>query len=306
MPTTYTDQFYVIDPGNPPASGTVLNFQVYTVIDQDNNGRIQASGNDFVGGLDVTSTWRNDTITVEWPDGSVHTITGVTFYRASGPAVFTPNDGSILQNGVKFLSSTWVNTSTFMPVSTLGPACFVKGTLIETDTGPRLIEELREGDLVLTRDAGPMPILWISHRFADGTGEHAPIRVMKGALGNDRDLFVSPQHRLMIDGWRAELFFGQDEILVAAKHLVGSHDKIHVHTQREVEYFHLLLDGHHLIWAEGSLSESFDPGGDFAMQDPVVRKEVEERFPGFLETKGAKLVTARSVIRGREACVLYA
>lgn len=306
MPTTYTDQFYLIDPGNPPPAGTVLNFSVLSLIDNDNDGDIGPDGNDSVDGRDVRQVYENDTITVQRPDGSVTTITGTTFYTRGGGRYFTPNDGSVLEGPVIFLSSTWVSNSTFMPVGDLGPACFVRGTRIATPDGLRRVEDLSEGDLVLTRDAGPQPVLWISHREAEGSGDHAPIRLAKGALGNTADLLVSPQHRMLIDGWRAELFYGQDEVLVAAKHLVGGHEGILVAPRDSVEYFHLLMDGHHLIWAEGCLSESLDPGGDFALRDPRVRAELDARFPDLIGERGPCTMTARPVVRGYEAQVLAA
>ncbi|RYG91233.1 Hint domain-containing protein [Loktanella sp. IMCC34160] len=306
MPTTYTDQFYIIDPGNPPPAGTVLNFTTYDLVDRDDDLDIGSDGRDSIDGRDVRAVYNGDTITVENPDGTIQTITGVTFYLQGGIQVFTPTDGTILQNGAIFLSSSWVNTSTQLDVGDLGPACFTPGTLIDTPQGPRPIETLQEGDLVLTRDNGPQPILWISRRRADGSGDHAPIRIGKGVIGNDRDLLVSPQHRVMIDGWRAELLYGQDEVLVAAKHLVGVHDQVHVDRRREVEYIHLLLDGHHLIWSEGALTESFDPGGDFALYDPTVQSEVEARYPGLIQDRGRKGQTARPVIQGYEALALVA
>ncbi|WP_420857937.1 Hint domain-containing protein [Marivivens marinus] len=306
MPTTYTDQFFFIDPYSPPPSGTVLNFTVMTLTDQDDDGDVGTAGNDTINGVDITGTYNGDTVTVELPSGAVVTISGVTFYLANGQRVFTPKDGTILENGSVLLSTTWVSPNTQMPVSDLGPACFTPGTLIDTPHGPKPIETLNEGDLVLTRDTGPQPILWISRRHADGNGDHAPIRIGKGVIGNDRDLIVSPQHRVLIDGWRAELFYGQDEVLVAAKHLVGVHDQVHVDRRRAVEYIHLLLDGHHLIWSEGALTESFDPGGDFALYDPTVQAEVETRYPGLIQDKGRRGQTARPVIRGYEALALVA
>lgn len=301
MPTSYSDQFYVIDAYAPPAAGTPLNFVVYTAVDRDDNGEIGTSGRDRINGSDITGTYHGDTITVERADGSIATITGTTFYLRNGQSLFTPTDGTVLENAT-FVSSTYVSTDSPMPVSELGPACFVTGTLIDTPDGPRAIETLTEGDLVETRDSGPQPILWVSRRHAPGDGDHAPIRIMAGALGNTRDLLVSPQHRMLIDGWRAELFFGTDEVLVAAKHLVAAHDRIHVQKMREVAYFHLLLDGHQILYAEGIPAESFDPGGDFARGDPVAARAVQERL-GIDATAPPR--TARPVVRGSDARVLF-
>lgn len=303
---TYTDQFYSLDPGNPPPVGTVLNFSSYDLLDNDDDGDIGTDGNDRVDGRKVLDVYNGDTITVENPDGSIQTITGTTFYLAGNIRVFTPTDGTVLQDGAVFLSSTFVNTSTQLDVGDLGPACFVRGTLIDTINGPRPVEMIRAGDKVRTRDSGPQEVLWVSERKAPGDEEHAPIRIRKGVLGNTADLFVSPQHRVLIDGWRAEMLFGEQEVLVAAKHLCGQHDGVHVAPRREVEYFHLLLDGHHLIWSEGALTESFDPSGDFAQLDPVARAEIEEACPGLLEKYRENRATPCVVVRGNEAQAIFA
>ena len=97
--------------------------------------------------------------------------------------------------------------------------CFASGTLIETPEGPRFVESLREGDEVNTLDAGPQPIRWVGHVRVPGDGVNAPIPIARGALGNIRDLWVSPNHRMLLRGSKAELMFGEDEVFVAAKHL---------------------------------------------------------------------------------------
>ena len=107
----YTDQFYVMDPGNPPPSGTSLTVQTFNFEDADDNDLIEPNVGDEFDGSEITAVWVDDTITVQYPDGSTDTITGITYYTADGRAVFTPNDGTVLQDAT-FLSSTWVVVST--------------------------------------------------------------------------------------------------------------------------------------------------------------------------------------------------
>jgi len=83
--------------------------------------------------------------------------------------------------------------------------CFLEGTLIETVNGPRAIEDLQLGDLIPTMDSGDQPIRWVASSRIVGNPKAAPIRIEAGALGNTRDLYVSPQHRILLTGWRAEL-----------------------------------------------------------------------------------------------------
>ena len=135
----------------------------------------------------------------------------------------------------------------------LEPAvCFTRGTLIKTDQGERPIEELAAGDMVLTMDHGYQPIRWIGSSKRAATGDLAPILIRKGALGNDRDLRVSPQHRMLLQGWQAELLFGELEVLATAKSLLNDHSILR-DEGGEVEYFHMLFDTHEIIYAEGCL-----------------------------------------------------
>ena len=180
MPTTYTDQFFVIDPANPPPSGTSLTVQNYDFVDSDDNGFIQPDVGDTANGAEVTSVWIDDTITVTMGGSSV-TITGVTFYLDGQPAIFTPTDSTVLEDAT-FQSATYVTDSTQVPVGELGPPCFTPGTVIETETGPRLIETLAPGDRVLTRDRGMQPVLWIGRRTMPGTGAFAPVRFAAGGV----------------------------------------------------------------------------------------------------------------------------
>ncbi|MDP2738381.1 MAG: Hint domain-containing protein [Pseudorhodobacter sp.] len=302
MPTTYTDQFFVIDPGNPPASGTALTTGPISYIDQDNNGYISPSGNDSAGGLDITSVWVGDTITVVM-NGVTKTITGVTFYRAGGPAIFTPTDGTILQDAT-FVSSTYVTKSTQIKVNKFGPPCFTPGTMIRTPSGERAVESLRPGDLVVTRDHGAQPLRWCGSRTVSGLGRFAPIRFAPGVLGNSRALLVSPQHRMLLGGWRAELLFGQDEVLVAARHLVDG-GRVQVQPVAEVTYLHLLFDRHEIIEAEGVPSESFHPGDAILAGDAELRAEILALFPELAQVGGRTAwPTARCVLRAHEARLL--
>lgn len=300
----YPDQFFVIDPGSPPPNGTALTVVKLDINDADGNNWIQTGTGDLVGGLVVTSVWVDDRIRVTM-NGTTQWVTGVTFYRSGGPAVFTPTDGTILSNAT-FRRSTFVTTSTQVPVGSFGPPCFVAGTMIETDTGPRKVEDLRPGDLIRTRDAGLQELQWAGHRVIPGSGDWAPIRFAKGAIGNDAALLVSPQHRILVTGWQAELFFGAEEILVAAKHLVNG-DTICRAPCETVTYCHLLFDQHQIIFSEGAATESLHPGDTMLQENPELAAEIIELFPE-LDTEAGRnrWKTARMAATGREAQVLRA
>lgn len=302
MPTTYNDQFFVMDPGNPPGGGTALTVQNFDFIDQNDDDIIDTSNGDTFNGLTITSVWVGDTITVNIPGQGNVTITGVTFYVSGGPAVFTPTDGTVLEDAT-FVSSTFVNSSTRVPVSNFGPPCFTRGTRIATLDGEVRVEDLRPGDMVLTLDHGPQPLLLVSHKRFPATGRNAPVMIRKGALGNDADLLVSQQHRMLIGDWRAEMYFGVEQVLVAAKHLCNG-DTIRITPGEEVEYFHLLFDRHQIVWAAGIPSESYFPGHAANEADRETRAEIDRMFPELAGKARDEWLTARPVARQFEAALL--
>ncbi|MFB9148781.1 Hint domain-containing protein [Roseovarius ramblicola] len=148
-----------------------------------------------------------------------------------------------------------------------GVICFTPGTRIETPDGPRLVEELREGDRVQTRDSGAQEIRWTGSRRMTGARLFAmprlrPVRLRAGALGSDlpdATLVVSPEHRVLVRGEVARSLFNTPEVLVMARDLINN-DSISVDlAAREVTYIHLLLPGHEIIRANGVETESFHP-----------------------------------------------
>jgi hypothetical protein len=148
-----------------------------------------------------------------------------------------------------------------------GVICFTPNTRIETPDGPRLIQDLREGDKVQTKDNGAQDILWIGSRHMTGARLFAmpqlrPVRIKAGALGLDRpdeELLVSPEHRMVIQGDEARALFNTPEVLVAAKDLInGTSITVDVNVQK-VTYVHLLLPDHQVLWANGIETESFHP-----------------------------------------------
>lgn len=300
MPTSYTDQFYTFDPANPPAGGSVVNFVSFSFIDQNDDGDLDNADNDSVNGSDITASYPGDTVTIN-VGGTNVTYTGITFYLANGDRVFTPTDGQVLENGT-FVSSTWVSPQGPLDVDDLGPPCFAAGTLIETECGMMPVEQINVGDLVRTLDNGLQPVRWVGARSAPALDKRAPIRFAPGAIGNVRELLVSPQHKILMSGWRAELFFGEDEVLVAATHLVNA-DTIHRAPRRSINYHHLMFDAHEILLAEGIPTESFYPG-DYILQDDALRDEVMDLFPEMIGTVGPGWSTVRTVLRREEAKML--
>ncbi len=98
-------------------------------------------------------------------------------------------------------------------------------------------------------------------------------------MGNDVPLEVSPQHRMLVTGWRAEMNFGENEVLVPAVGLVNG-DTVRQVEGGDVTYVHVMFDNHEIIYAAGIPSESFMPGeiGMTAMGE-AVRDEIYAIFP---------------------------
>ncbi|KIN64717.1 Hint 2 domain containing protein [Sulfitobacter noctilucicola] len=133
---------------------------------------------------------------------------------------------------------------------------FTRGTHITLSSGEqRLIEDLKVGDRVLTRDDGTQAIRWIGQSTVRAVGEFAPIKIHAGTLHNENDLIVSPDHRLFIYQRSDELGAGQSEILVKARHLVNGYT-VTIMDGGFVDYFQLLFDSHQIIYAEGIAAET--------------------------------------------------
>jgi len=302
MPTSYTDQFLTLDPYNPPPFGTALNFSVFTLIDQNDDDDFDRFNNDSIDGLDITSSWPGDTVTVNVPGVGNITYSGTTFYLSDGRQVFTPTDGQALQNGT-LVNANGVTTQGPLDIVNLGPACFTPGALIETDHGARLIEDLHPGDLVMTRDNGLQPVLWIGRQTVRAEGDFSPILFAEGALGNTAPLLVSPQHRMLIEDWRAAYFCGWSEVFVPAKHLVNGTTVTQV-SGGTVEYMHLLFADHEVVYSHGIPSENYFPAHGRSSSDRAAQAELAILFPQMAAQQMGLGRTAHPVSRRPEACMM--
>ena len=99
------------------------------------------------------------------------------------------------------------------------------------------------------------------------------------------------------------MFFGLDEVLVAAKHLVNG-DTIRQVSGGMVEYIHLVFDQHELVFGQGVPSESFFLGHVTDMEDQAARDELLTLFPDAADLTGDEMQTARCVLRGHDAKAL--
>jgi collagen type I alpha len=152
--------------------------------------------------------------------------------------------------------------------TTIVLACFATGTGITTTTGRKPVEALATGERVPTLSGRLATIRWIGRRETD-LARHArpwevmPVRVRAGALGDGvplRDLVLSPDHAMLVDGE-----------LIPVRHLVNGASIVQ-ETRRRVTYWHIELDRHDAILAEGAPCESYLDTGNrraFEGQDAI-------------------------------------
>ncbi len=158
-------------------------------------------------------------------------------------------------------------------------ACFTRDTKILCVHGELRVQDLQSSDRVITRHNGPQPIRWVGSHKAKAQGVLAPVCFKAGALGNSADILVSPMHRMLISGPRAEVLFGVPELLACAKDLRDG-DRIFSAPCVEVEYFHILFDTHQIISAHGCWSESFAPHHEAINAfEHQARDEILKLFP---------------------------
>ncbi|WP_135448544.1 Hint domain-containing protein [Tabrizicola caldifontis] len=227
------------------------------------------------------------------------------------------NDDPTTESGTVTLYAadgvTILGTINFSEIEQIIP-CFTIGTLIATPDGLRPVESLRVGDLVLTRDHGPQPLLWVGRRKLAraellAQPDLQPVLIARDALGPQapaRDMLVSPQHRILIEGARAELLFAEPEVLVPARHLEGSVNAKRVVPDTGVTYIHLLFHRHEIVQSDGLWTESFQPAVRMlSAMDKAVRAEIVALFPE-IDTVGVAFEGARLSIKAHEARVLFA
>ncbi len=191
--------------------------------------------------------------------------------------------------------------------------CFTPGTMIATPKGERPVEELKVGDRVITRDNGIQEIRWVGHKpmtWRDlGAAKHLkPILIRAGSLGNglpERDMWVSPNHRVLVANDRTALYFEESEVLVAAKHLVDNKGISQIDTMGTV-YVHFMFDQHEVVLSNGAWTESFQPG-DYSLKGVgnAQRAEIYELFPELEHARGLEgYGAARRVLKKHEARLL--
>ena len=236
-----------------------------------NTGVIQIDNVDLASGIHAAQTIaevaRGDEIVINGVDFTGDTVTLDTTTDAltvmnGGSVVFTMDHVS-LEIGA-------VNDFAIVNGDTIEAVCYARGTMIRTQGGDLPVETLRPGVLVVTLVDGamvPRTVKWIGHRRIE-LSRHprpetvAPIRIERDAFAANiphRDLLLSPDHAIFVD-----------DKLICARQLVNGTTIRHERDWTAVDYYHVELDRHAILLAEGLPAESYlDTGnrGFFANSD---------------------------------------
>ena len=248
--------------------------------------------------LDNDGTISND----EWDaavSGDGNDIGDSTFlYRDGGVSGFLySTDGTTTFTVDQDVTAIRADLSNHFEADVSAVVCFAKGTRIATPNGQKRIETLTQGDKVLTANGDSRTIRWIGRREVSAfemlhAPKLCPVRIRAGALGNqlpEQDLLVSRQHRILVKSKVAERMFGTKEVLIPAIKLVGC-SGIEVEEQpRSLEYFHILLDDHEVLLANGAPAESLFTGPEALKSlSPEAVEEISALFPEVLERIAAQ------------------
>ncbi|MEF3047355.1 Hint domain-containing protein [Pseudotabrizicola sp. L79] len=223
------------------------------------------------------------------------------------------SDGNGFDGTVQYLDGAGnvIGTATFTNIENI--ICFTPGTMIATPRGEVPVENLRVGDKVITRDNGIQEIRWAGarqmgwHDFA-ANPHLRPVMVKAGSLGNglpERDMMLSPNHRVLVANDRTALYFDEHEVLVAAKHLIGGKG-VHQVESVGTTYVHFMFDQHEVVLSNGAWTESFQPG-DYSLKGlgNAQRTEIFELFPELKTEAGlGSYQAARKTLKKHEARLL--
>jgi hypothetical protein len=198
-----------------------------------------------------------------------------------------PPDGALLTI-TQEINPTGANSRPYADMT----VCFVAGTRIATPDGDIAVEDLRAGQRVITHDGVVQPIKWIGSRTIDRTElDHNdklfPIVITKDALGHGvpaADLRISRQHRILVTSRIAQRMFKQPSVLVAA-HVLAQLSGVYTDTDApSVTYYHVLLDNHAVLLANGAPAESLYLGAQAAHALTAAQiTEIRTILPQFLQ-----------------------
>ncbi|MEM8777222.1 MAG: Hint domain-containing protein [Pseudomonadota bacterium] len=284
--------------------------------DSDNSQRLD--GTQVFDGVSYADNRRVEAeyeLLLEDPDGNTYTVVGfninepgVTSFATVEGLAFIGGVGGFPPSGVPLTVLSSAEGPSFPFTSLASPPCFTDQTWVATPEGERPMAELGPGDLVNTLDHGPKPVLWIGRACIPASvieqdTRFRPVLIKRDAFGQGvpcRDTRLSPQHRVIVEGWRGELYFGEDQVLVPICKLINDNTIRPDHAGNGVTYMHVLFDGHEIIRADNLPSESFLP-------DALTQNETSHEILRIFPDMHGQILSPRPVrpcVRGRTAHLL--
>jgi len=186
----------------------------------------------------------------------------------------------------------------------------VEGANVRTPCGPRRVELVRPGDLIVTRDTGLQPVrmVWsrsVTYEDININPDLAPIRLQPRAVGPlmpQHHLSIAPDHRILVPGYR---LLGQDEkksCLIEARELADTSDAAYVDRSRDVvRYFTFVFDSHQIFCANGLPVESFLPTtANIAALNPNMKADLIGRFPQLRREPNSYPPAEYTIVSGAE------
>ena len=222
----------------------------------------------------------------------------------------SPFDSLPVQNFVAGQTSLNYNNFVIVNKVTVGSGtapCYAAGTRLRTARGEVAVEALREGDLMLCHSGRRAPLRWLGRSRVEAASHPRPwdvnpVRILAEAFADGvpgRDLVLSPDHAVFVDG-----------VLIPVRHLVNDATIVQ-EAVRRISYFHVELDSHDVLLAEGLPCESYldtDNRGAFdnvvtwalhPQFSPVDRADFAAHTCAPLVERGPLLATIRALLLAR-------
>lgn len=323
-----TNGTFTLDPDYDFRTGRVL----FEVTDDDakldgdeHNDEVGEDGNQtgvvtYADGTPLSSgqIYGEEFAILQAPDGSTvridrFEIDGVKMgYVPSEPlqpgVVYTYIDGGDIDN-IRRQFDDDDTRQTYVTYEQQSVPCFGPGTMIRTQDGELPVEWLETSDMVLTRDHGYQPIVWIGRtRLQPGYftqyPDERPVCIPAGACGDNcptHDLHLTGDHRLLFTSARAEMLYFSNEVLAPAKAWADRGRAFQITPERSYTLTHIACADHQVILAQGAWVETLFPGPETLRR---LSDEDAEKLQQALGAGGFDQSTARPCLTRNEARLL--
>ncbi len=261
----------------------------------------------------VQATYNGDTLDNPVLGGSGYSGFSATATRVGlGEDFGTDTDGLSLQRQGDGEDSFVTDT----PTPGVTNVCFSDGTFLDSPNGEIAIENLKPGDIIHTKDHGPLPITWTFSktwtpadvaRCPNLAAILIPVDTLSPGLPS-RDLYVSQQHRVLVKGQIARRMFGTEEVLVPAKALLAITGVRIVQPTTNVTYYHVMFNQHEIVHSNGVATESLflGKGAISSIPQPALLEicEILNIPRSQLGLRSGPVTPARTFVKGKKAARL--